>query len=257
MQTTYSKPMHSNNVEKILFLDIETVGIQPYYEDLEPWLQYYWSIKCHQIRKWKTDTDYKSDIELYETNAGIYAEFGKIVSIGLSYFSKSGESMNQINSTSLFDICERKLLLFFKNLLEESFNSGIVFIAGHNIKEFDIPFLCRRMLINNIELPDILDVRGKKSWEIKHFLDTMNLWKFGDYKHYTSLDILTRLFDLPSPKLDINGSDIHNLFWIQKDYEKIRQYCEKDSVMTLYLYCKMIGKNLGQEVKHISKNLYG
>ena len=110
-------------------------------------------------------------------------------------------------------------------------------LCAHNGKEFDFPFLARRILVNELPLPAILDSAGKKPWETQ-YLDTMELWKFGDYKHYTSLELLAALFGIPTPKDDINGADIHRVYWEDHDLERIRIYCQKDVLTIARLFLK-------------------
>ena len=138
---------------------------------------------------------------------------------------------------------EKNILSQFKHLLNDSYSSGHHYLCAHNGKEFDYPFICRRMLINGISLPKILNIAGKKPWEIKH-LDTMELWKLGDYTHYTSIHLLAELFNIPTPKDDINGSQVSNVYWIQKDLERIRINCQKDTLTVAQLYLKYKGEDI-------------
>ena len=138
---------------------------------------------------------------------------------------------------------EETLLKQFKKLLEDHYNTADHLLCGHNAKEFDFPYICRRMLINGISLPQILDIGGKKPWEIKH-IDTMEMWKFGDYKAYTSLSLLCHVFQIPTPKDDITGADVARVFYEDQDLDRIRVYCEKDVVALIQLYLKMKGDAL-------------
>jgi len=142
----------------------------------------------------------------------------------------------------------RKLLIEFVKLLEENHQFSI--LCGHNAKEFDFPFICRRLLIHGITLPTVLDIAGKKPWEISH-LDTMELWKFGDYKAYTSLALLCHIFQIPTPKDDISGEDVARVYYVEKNLERIKVYCEKDVVALIQLLRKMMGKHLIKEEKII------
>jgi DNA polymerase elongation subunit (family B) len=141
---------------------------------------------------------------------------------------------------------EETLLLQFKRLLEDHYNGHDHLLCGHNAKEFDFPYLCRRMLINGIGLPNILNLTGKKPWEIKH-IDTMEMWKFGDYKAYTSLSLLCHVFEIPTPKDDITGADVARVYYEEKDLNRIRIYCEKDVIALIQLYLKMNGEGLVSE----------
>ena len=135
---------------------------------------------------------------------------------------------------------ESGLLDDFSELLNKHFSNPEKFaICGHNIKEFDVPYICRRMLINQLPLPRMIDIAGKKPWETKHFLDTLEMWKFGDIKNYTSLRLLTAVFDIPSPKDDMDGSDVAGVYWEERDLDRIATYCEKDVLATVQLYLRL------------------
>ena len=209
-------------LENILFLDIETVGGTATYDELDERMKHFWDIKASQIAHSEDDTPEK----LY-SRAAIYAEFGKIDCISVGYIVQ-----DKVRLTSFADDDEKKLLLAFADLLNKHFNTPKHQLCAHNGKEFDFPYICRRMLIHNIPIPFILNSQGKKPWETT-FLDTMELWKFGDYKHYTSLDLLANIFHIPSPKDDINGSQVHETYWKENhNLERIKTYCEKD-VLTI------------------------
>lgn len=182
--------------------------------------------------------------EVYE-KAGIYAEFGKVVCISLGFvLQKEGETQIRIKSIANED--EIVLLQEFLDLLNSYYNSPDFLFCAHNGKEFDIPFLCRRILINDLKIPYMLNISGKKPWEIKH-LDTMELWKFGDFKNYTSLDLLTYIFKIPTPKDDMDGSQVAKVFYQDKDLDRIIHYCEKDVVATIQLFRKYQGDALINE----------
>jgi 3'-5' exonuclease len=173
--------------------------------------------------------------------AGIYAEFGKIVVVSAGFFFKDGEKLC-FRVKSFFDHDEKLLLKQFAQLLNDHYNSGSHYLCGHNGKEFDFPYLSRRMLVNGIPLPFLLGNQGKKPWETM-FLDTMELWKFGDYKNFTSLALLAALFDITTPKDDIDGSDVARVYYENNDLERIAVYCSKDVVTTARIYMKYL--NLG------------
>ena len=227
-----------NNIEKIrpehiLFLDIETVGAVATYQQLDLKMQSLWDKKAKNIKKDPEDSPEKC----YEM-AGIYAEFGKIVCISVAFIR---DGLLRIKSFANED--EATLLQEFANLLDAYFHKPYHRLCAHNGKEFDFPYLCRRMLINNIALPSILDVAGKKPWETK-FLDTMEMWKFGDYKNFTSLDLLATIFKIPSPKDDIDGSQVHQIYWENNDIQRIAKYCEKDVLTIVQLYLRYNGLDL-------------
>jgi 3'-5' exonuclease len=219
------------NIDEILFLDIETVPLSPSFELLEEYDRQLWSDKSRFIRE-------KNNVSVEESyhQAGIYAEFGKIVCISVGYFVvRMGERL--FRTTSFANHNEAFLLNEFSHLLEHRFNNPFRVLCAHNGKEFDFPYICRRMLINGIALPQLLDISGKKPWEIAH-LDTMELWKFGDYKHYTSLKLLARIFGIPTPKDDIDGSMVRSVYYEQGDLDRISVYCQKDVATVAQLFLK-------------------
>ena len=227
--------LHRINLEHILFLDIETVPELEFFDELDDEKKALWDQKSKYQRK----EDYTSE-EFYE-RAGIWAEFGKIICISVGYFNFKSEVRSF--RTTTFHGEESKLLKEFKNLLNTHFNSAKHLLCGHNAKEFDFPFIARRMIIHGIELPSKLNLFGKKPWEIPH-LDTMELWKFGDYKHFTSLKLLANIFGIPSPKDDIDGSQVRQVYYEEKNIERIRIYCEKDVVTTAQVFLKLRGDDL-------------
>ena len=228
------------NYNKILFFDIETVPLTYEFKDLEERAQGLWDRKTRFLQ----ERDNLSPDELYE-KAGIYAEFGKVVCISMGFvLQKEGET--QIRVKSIANENEKILLQEYIDLLNSYYNSPDFLFCAHNGKEFDIPFLCRRILINGLKLPFILNVAGKKPWEIKH-LDTMELWKFGDFKNYTSLDLLTYIFNIPTPKYDMDGSQVAKVFYEEKNLDRIIHYCEKDVIATIQLFRKYQGDSLIDE----------
>jgi DNA polymerase elongation subunit (family B) len=230
------------NVEKILFLDIETVPEVYEFKDLdEKAAQLYAQKVAFQMR------DGASVEDLYN-KAGIFAEFGKIVCISCGLVRDHSTTGKSIRMKSIFGDDERELLLDFKKLLEDLDERGDFSLCGHNAKEFDFPFIARRMLINGIQLPRALDIAGKKPWEISH-LDTMDLWKFGDYKNFTSLALLCHIFKIPTPKDDISGADVARVYYEENDLNRIKIYCEKDVVALIQLFLRMQGRDLVAEDK--------
>lgn len=225
------------NLENVLFLDIETVPAEGRFDDLDDTWKKLWEDKTRFIRE-------RDGLELEESyeRAGIYAEFGKIVCISVGYLrQKMGE--RQLRLRSFFGKNESELLHEFSNLLNSHFSSPYHLLCGHNAKEFDFPFIARRMLINGLKLPETLDIAGKKPWEIKH-LDTMELWKFGDYKNYTSLKLLAKVFGIPTPKDDIDGSQVASVYYEEDDLDRIERYCRKDVVALVQLMLKYKGEPL-------------
>jgi len=219
--------------DDILFLDIETVPQEKSFEDVNESLQALWDKKSKYFRK---EDETPSDV--YQ-RAGIYAEFGKIVCISVGIIHNvDGTKTFRVKSYAGAD--EKALLNDFAVMLSRSRQK---YLCGHNIKEFDVPFMARRMLINGIKLPESLNIAGKKPWEV-NFIDTLDLWKFGDYKHYTSLNLLTNIFGIPSPKDDIDGSEVARVFYEENDIERIAVYCEKDVLATAQLFLRFKGEEL-------------
>jgi uncharacterized protein YprB with RNaseH-like and TPR domain len=219
--------------ENVLFLDIETVPQYPEYAAVPEHFRKLWDVKATRLATKEEDTPEK----LYE-RAGIYAEFGKIICISAGFIN--GGTL-RIKSYAGKD--EAQLLTQFAELLNSRYNKPEFLLCAHNGKEFDFPFIARRMLINGIRIPAILDIAGRKPWEVQH-LDTMELWKFGDYKSYTSLALLTAVFGIPTPKDDIDGSQVGHVFWKDDNIERIVEYCQKDVVAIVQLLLKYKGENL-------------
>ncbi|MDG1297364.1 MAG: 3'-5' exonuclease [Saprospiraceae bacterium] len=240
---------------KILFLDAECVSGESDYELLSPDMQALWRHKTKSILRTSEFTEEEAS-EAYKNNAGIYAEFGKIVCISVGFiFLDKANNTKSIKLKSFAGPDEMILLQDFAGLLAQYYpDANKSFICGHNIKEFDIPYICRRMLVNGIELPAIIDVAGKKPWETAHFLDTMEMWKFGDRKSFTSLKLLAAVLGFPSPKDDIDGSEVGRVYWEESDIDRISLYCEKDVLATAQLYLRLSLKPLlnTDSVVHVS-----
>jgi predicted PolB exonuclease-like 3'-5' exonuclease len=219
------------DLTQILVLDIETVPQYPSFDDMPENWQYLWRKKATTLR----NVEDLSELEVYP-RAGIYAEFGKIVCISCGFFSSSGRTY-QFRVKSFYGDDEAKLLSEFNHMLERHFSDPTSSLCAHNGKEFDYPYIARRCLLNGLEIPELLNTAGKKPWEIK-LLDTMELWKFGDYKSYTSLELLAASFGIPTPKDDIDGSKVWTVYWNDKDLERIKTYCEKDVITVAQLLLK-------------------
>ncbi|MGB3590587.1 MAG: 3'-5' exonuclease [Nonlabens sp.] len=217
------------DINSILFLDIETVPQYEYFDELDSQQQSLFSDKTKYQRK-----DDFTPAEFYD-RAGIWAEFGKIICISVGYFVEKEELEFRVMT---FHGEERQLLLEFKKLVQDHFSQAAHKLCGHNGKEFDFPYIARRMIIHDIELPEKLNLFGKKPWEIAH-LDTMELWKFGDYKHFTSLKLLTHVLGIASPKGDIDGSQVKDVFYKDNDLKRIITYCEADVVATAQIVLKL------------------
>lgn len=231
-----------SELRDILFLDIETVASQYDYEQLDERMKVQWSRKASFLRRDPLQTD----ADIYHDRAGIYAEFGKIICIAVGKFGETETGDLMLRTKAYHGDDEKQLLMEFKTMLER-LDPATLKLCAHNGKEFDFPYLCRRMLINSISLPPTLNLSGKKSWEVPH-LDTLELWKFGDYKHFTSLDLLASVFNIPSSKNDIDGSRVNFVYHQEKDLAKIRDYCLRDVVVLAQLFLKLKGIVLEKEV---------
>jgi uncharacterized protein YprB with RNaseH-like and TPR domain len=231
-------------LNNILFIDIETVPEQQHYDQLDEDLRQFWEQKTQYQRK-----DEISAEAFYE-RAGIWAEFGKIITISVGYFVNKADIRN-FRVTSFWGD-EKKILTDFSNLLTTHFNGPQHVLCGHNAKEFDIPFIARRMIIKSISLPSKLNLFGKKPWEVPH-LDTLELWKFGDYKHFTSLKLLTKVLGVPSPKDDIDGSEVARVYYEEKDIDRIITYCEKDVIAVAQIFLRFRREELliDAEIIHV------
>ncbi|HMO40920.1 MAG TPA: 3'-5' exonuclease [Saprospiraceae bacterium] len=248
--------MDQIDIANVLFLDIETVPGAADYEDLSEEMQELWQIKARAIlRQAAAELGEEETAALYPEKAGIYAEFGRIVCISVGIVHRNREDNRlRVRLKSFANENEAALLQDFSQLVRQFYNDpNKYYICGHNIKEFDIPYMCRRMVINQLEFPELLNIAGKKPWETKHLLDTMELWKFGDIKNYTSLRLLAAVLGFPSPKDDMDGSQVAPTFWLEKDLERIAHYCEKDVLATVQLFLRYRRMPLMEEdqVQHV------
>ncbi len=231
--------LYNIDLRNILVIDIETVSQHSAFEQLDDTWQKLWSKKMkHYI---KDDITVSS---IYD-RAGIYAEFGKIICISAGCFIQNNGAYN-FRIKSFFGDNEKEVLTGFSEMLSKNYNTENHYIAAHNGKEFDYPYIARRCLINGISIPAILNNSGKKPWEIR-LLDTMDMWKFGDYKNFTSLNLLAAVFGINSPKDDIDGSKVGSVYWKDNNIERIRIYCEKDIVTVAQLLLKFKGMEMLKE----------
>ena len=217
-------------LENILFLDLETVPEKASYEELSDEARELWELKTRFQRKEEISPE-----DFYE-RAGIWAEFGKIICISAGFFQ--GEGSKRRFRLRSFAGEERDILEAFSELLNDYYRSPRKFLCAHNGKEFDFPYLARRLLIHGLPLPDKLNLFGKKPWEVPH-LDTMELWRFGDFKNYTSLKLLAHVLGVPSPKEDIDGSMVRNVYYEEHDLDRIVQYCERDVVTVAQVFLRL------------------
>jgi len=242
------------NFNNILFIDIETVSQYETYNHVpEEWKEL-WDLKAQfLIRNREEET-----CESVYHRAGIYAEFGKIICISCGCLQGTGTERKLL----LKSYCghdEKKLLAEFADMLQKWSGDSEKFLCAHNGKEFDYPYICRRMIINGIGIPEVLKIAGRKPWEIRH-LDTMELWKFGDYKNYTSLKLLAKVLGIPSPKDDIDGSMVNSVYWIEKDIDRIVTYCQKDVItltqVLLRFHCEPLIKPENISIKYVRQNQF-
>lgn len=219
----------------ILFIDIETVASTDDFNSLDERLKTQWARKAGFFRR----ESGASEEDLFHERAGIYAEFGKVICIAAGKFVDNEAGELGLRTKVYFGDDEKSVLLEFKSMVEKMDSSTLRFCA-HNGKEFDYPYLCRRMLINGIALPAALNLSGRKAWEVQH-LDTLELWRFGDLKNFTSLDLLATVFDIPSSKTNINGSQVNYVYHKEKGLDRIAQYCRGDVVVLAQLFLKLKG----------------
>ncbi len=230
-------------LSRVLFLDIETVPAYSSYTQLDDRFKKLWDKKAaNLLRSESNQAEAGSAASLYD-RAGIYAEFGKIICISTGFIHE-----DSFRIKSFYGDDEKLILSEFAEMLSSHFNTVNHYLCAHNGKEFDYPFIARRMLVNGIKLPVLLDIAGKKPWDITH-LDTMELWKFGDYKTYTSLELLSALFGIPTPKNDIDGSQVKTVYYDEKDLNRIVTYCQKDTLTVAQLLLSYLGKEMIKEEK--------
>ena len=227
--------MVSYPLSNILFLDIETVSQYKRYEEVPQSWKDLWSKKATSLLR----TREEETTESIYNRAGIYAEFGKIICISCGVINGS-DNNRRLTLKSFSGHNEALLLQAFAEMLRKWTPGDTKYLCAHNGREFDFPYLCRRFLINRLPLPSLLQMAGKKPWEINH-IDTMELWKFGDFKNYTSLNLLAHALDIPTPKDDIDGSMVAEVYWQQQDLDRIVTYCQKDVVTIAQVYLRMAG----------------
>jgi DNA polymerase elongation subunit (family B) len=227
------------NLKNVLVIDIETVPQHSSYSELSPEWKELWKKKVQRELKEGLTPE-----GLYQ-RAGIFAEFGKIICICAGYFYDNGGGLS-FKVKAFYGDDEKKVLTEFCDTLNKSFSTDEHMLCGHNSREFDFPYIARRCLVNGVEIPFLLNNSGKKPWEVQ-LLDTMDLWKFGDYKSFTSLNLLAEVFGIESPKNDIDGSVVWSTYWIDRDLERIKNYCMKDVVTVAQLLLRFKGMELLKE----------
>jgi len=242
-------------IPNILFLDIETVPQQPGFHLLPEDWKNLWETKAGILLKGKEG---ETPETLYG-RAGIYAEFGKIICISCGVM-QGAENNRRLTLKSFFGDDEKEVLRAFCDMLAKwspasgrTGGSESKYLCAHNGKEFDFPYICRRLIINGLPMPVLLNIAGKKPWEVNH-LDTMELWKFGDYKSYTSLNLLAHTLGIPTPKDDIDGSMVCKVYYEEKNLERIVTYCQKDVITLAQIFLRFSGESgLKDEAIEIKK----
>jgi len=225
------------NIYNLIFIDIETVPQYSSFQQLSESMQFLWGIK-HATLKIENETAEEG----YLKRSGVYSEFAKIVCISMGFFHLDKDRNRNVFRVKTISGNDEKIVLeSFLQTIAKSFADAERFhFSGHNIREFDLPFICRRLLINGFALPEILDLSGKRPWEVQD-IDTLQLWKFGDFKNYTSLKLLAEIFGIPSPKDDIDGKDVCRVYWQEQGLARIVEYCQKDVVTVARLLLRFKG----------------
>lgn len=229
--------LHNLDLTKILFLDIETVPQVSNYSELPEDTAALWDEKANKLSR-----NEQTGEEMFQ-RAGIYAEFGKIICVSVGFFVLREGGKREFRMRSFYGDDEKLLLREFCDLLNNHFSSPTQLLCAHNGKEFDFPYIARRLVINRLPVPAILNSVGKKPWEVQH-LDTMEMWKFGDWKSYTSLKLLTHILDVPTPKTDIDGSDVARVYYEDKDLDRIEQYCKRDTLAVAQVLLRYRGEEI-------------
>ena len=226
----------------ILFIDIETATQSESYDVLSKDIQRHWERK---MRRHVSYEDYPSEEEelsaLYHDKAAIYAEFGKVICISVGYLYQEGDVLKGKIKSYYGDDEKVVLASFFELLHHHYYDRHNQYLCGHNIKEFDIPYLCRRAVINELALPNMLQIAGYKPWQVHHLLDTLELWKYGDYKHYTSLSLLCDILGIDTPKDGMDGSMVSDAYW-SGNLDDIVSYCQRDVLATIQVYLRCSGQ---------------
>ncbi len=228
--------MDDLKLENVLFLDIETVPSVASYGELNERQQKLWEARTSYLRKEGEEAP-----DLWP-RAGLFAEFGKIVCISAGVFSSLAEP-RRFRIKSFYGDDETRILREFGELAGSFRRGKDLLLCAHNGKEFDFPFLARRFVIRGLPLPEALRVAGKKPWEL-NFLDTLELWKFGEYRNYTSLALLAEALGISNPKDDLDGSQVAEVYYGERNLDRIARYCEKDVLAVAQVLLKLRGEKL-------------
>lgn len=232
--------MTKEQLSSILFIDIETAPVVPDFESLSENMKKLWSAKSQWFRT--KETENAAPARVFDEKAGIFSEFSKIICISIGSLNAL-ENEWVLRLKSFTDEAEKTLLNnFFSIISRYAQRQKKLLFCGHNIKEFDLPFICRRSIINGIPLPESLQLQNRKPWDHPH-TDTMELWRFGDIKHFTSLALLAEVLGIPSPKQDMDGSMVGKVFWEEKNISRIADYCMQDVITAARVYLHLTGMN--------------
>jgi DNA polymerase elongation subunit (family B) len=229
------------SLQHILFLDVETVSQHRGLESIDQHGKQLWQQKIGFMAR-RDDHEWAEEdyAQSYKDKAAIYAEFGKVIVISAGIITSAEDDVQNLRIKSFYGHNESEVLENFTTVLHKNFNDpNLHILCGHNIREFDIPYLCRRLTIHGIGLPTLIDISGKKPWEVKFIADTLELWKFGDHKNFTSLDLLAYTLGIASPKGEMDGSMVGKAYWEEDRLEKIKQYCERDVVTVAQIYLRL------------------
>jgi len=239
--------MTDEELSNTIFLDVETVSAKASYHNLCDRMKNLWNKKASNLSA-KLELTINEYSQLYDDKAAIYAEFNRIICISVGILIRTKDRF-YLKVKSFYGEDESVILNEFKSLLDVYYNDlDMHYLCGHNIREFDCPVICRRMLVNKIQLPILLDISRKKPWQLNHLADTLQMWKFGDFKSYVSLDLLAAILNIESPKGNIDGSMVSGVYWNDGDIERIKSYCEKDVVVTVKVFLSLLLKDHFDEV---------
>lgn len=221
------------NFKNILFIDIETASGVNTYTTLTENMQKLWLRKARSLM----NPLQKPLEDLYFERAALFPEFGRIISIGMGFLFYNKNKELSLKVKTISNKNEKDLLLEFNQFIESTYPSKELSLVAHNGKEFDFPYLCKRMLVHQLVIPKALQLQGKKPWEVVH-QDTIEWWRFGDKKGYVSLELLAEIMGIGNVKTDLSGDKVNYTFYIEKDLEKIKKYCAEDVITLAQLFLR-------------------